>query len=161
MQMLFYRLFGSVLLLASAFFAAKYLNKKAEEVLSETDSFYRLIKQIKLEVDSFSLPISKILSRIDKKLLVGCGYAEDEPPKSLDALLSSIKFKGERCRELLVGFSSDFGNSYREEELRKLSYYEELLKNERERLAAELPAKKKLNLTLALAAALGIVILLI
>ena len=160
-QMLFLRLSGSALLLVSAVFGARYLNKKAEGVILELDGFFRLIRQIRLEVESFSLPISKILVRIDRALLADCGYIEDTPPSSLEDLSSKIKFKGEKGRELFLGFCSDFGNSYRDEEIRKLTYYETLLRDERERLAKELPAKKKINATLAVSAALGIVILMI
>ena len=57
--MLYLRLSGSILLLVSAVLAARHMNKKAEERLSELSAFICLIKGIRLEVDSFCLPISK------------------------------------------------------------------------------------------------------
>lgn len=159
--MLYLRLSGSILLLVSAVLAARHMNKKAEERLSELSAFICLIKGIRLEVDSFCLPISKILERIDKDILVSCGYREKMSPGSLEELFSKIDFKGERCRELFSRFSSDFGSGYRDEELRKITYYEELFLVEIKKMSEELPSKKKINITLCISAALAIVILMI
>ncbi len=159
--MLVLRLLGSVLLLVSASLAARYLNKRAEKELFEFDSLLRLIRQIRLEVESFSMPIPKILERLDKRLLLDCGYRGDGAPTSLEELYTNIAFRSERCRELFARFSSDFGSGYREEELRKLAYYVELFSDGRRKLFEELPAKKKINTTLAISLALGIVILMI
>ena len=159
--MLFLRISGSILLLISAAFAARFMNKRAESELSEFESILRLIRQIKLEVESFSMPIPRILEKIDKRLLFECGYQGEGAPQNLSELYSGISFKSERSKELFHRFSGDFGSGYREEELRRLAYYIELFENERKKLAEELPAKKKINLTLSVSAALGIVILMI
>ena len=159
--MLYLRLLGSALLLLSAALAAKYMNKRAEARVTELGGFLRLIREIRLEVDSFSLPISKIFERIDKDIFIACGYEGDLPPSSLEELCSAIEFKGERCQKLMFGLATDFGSGYRDEELRRLSYYEKELSDELQRLSGELPSKKKINLTLCISAAIAIVILMI
>lgn len=159
--MLYLRLSGSLLLLVSSVLAARYMNKIAEERLFELKAFLQLIKEIRLEVDSFSLPISKILERIDKSLFSDCGYKEEVLPTTLEELCRKINFRGEKCKELFFRLATDFGSSYREEELRKLSYYEELFLGEIQKLSSELPSKKKINTTLCISAALAIVILMI
>ena len=61
----------------------------------------------------------------------------------------------------MFGLATDFGSGYRDEELRRLSYYEKELSDELQRLSGELPSKKKINLTLCISAAIAIVILMI
>lgn len=159
--MLFLRISGSFLLLVSAALTARYLNRKAEGELLELDTILALIRQIRLEVESFSLPISKILERIEEKQLLAFGYKKDAPPTSLEELCSEINFKNEHSGELFSRFCADFGSGYRDEELRRLSYYEELFSRERERVSVALPSKKKVNTTISISLAIGIVILMI
>lgn len=159
--MLFLRISGSFLLLVSAALTARYLNRKAEGELLELDTILALIRQIRLEVESFSLPISKILERIEEKQLLAFGYKKDAPPTSLEELCSGINFKSEHSGELFSRFCADFGSGYRDEELRRLSYYEELFSRERERVSVALPSKKKVNTTISISLAIGIVILMI
>ena len=159
--MLYLKISGSILTLVGAYLLSKNLNKKAESALCETEGFLALIRHISLEIDSFLMPMPEILRRVDKDILRKCGYRVDMAPSSLYELYEAVRFKSEKCRLLVYDLSRDVGSGQKDEELKRLSYYGTLLEEEWRRLAAELPAKRKVNTTLAVSAALGIIILMI
>ncbi len=155
------KILGALLLILSGVGGGYMLNSTASVSLSQTDSFLSLLRYIKGRVDCFSLPISEIFSRCDKELFSLCGWKYDRSPKDIDDLLNNCEIKDMATEKILLEFSSDFGMNYREEQIRRCEYYISLLEDRRERIAAELPTKKKLNSTLCIAAVLAVVIIMI
>ena len=158
---MFLKLVGaSVLLISGAAFSYS-LRQSASEMLSQCDAWCSMLRYIKLQVDCFALPISQILSRCDKSLLYSCGYQYDDVPKDLCELIDGVSWYDSGTLSVVEGFTSEFGKGYREEQLRSCEYYCAQLESHRERLAREIPSKKRLYTTLCLSSAIALVILFI
>lgn len=137
------------------------LNSAASGVLRQVDSFIALLRYIKVQIDCYALPIGDIFARCDTHLLNDCGFRESVPPENLVVFLQGCDIRDRETEEILTGFSEAFGRCYRDEQVRECDYYISLLCDRREKLANELPKRKKLNSTLCISGALAIVILLI
>ncbi len=149
-----------MILIAISLITARRLNRKAEREATELEAYISLIGHIRLSVECFSLPISEILVRADEDLLHACGYDGEMPPRELEKIFPASGEGGEGVR-IMKEFSHLFGRGYRDEQLRICDYCTALLEKKRNTLAAELPSRKKLNITLCVAAAAAAVILLI
>lgn len=156
-----FKILGSLLVVLSGFFLGRAFNRSAVLALSQSEAWWRLLCETRLQIDCFSLPVSDILARADPSLLNDCGYlgAEEERPKNFEALVASCSISDTVCRDLVQKFAAEFGKGYREEQLRECDYYMALLDKHREELASRLHGKKKTNSILCISGALGLVIL--
>lgn len=126
----------------------------------QAEGFLALVRHIRLQIDCFSLPVDRILSALDKGIKEDCGLNGGE--KSLPALLSATElFLPWEMHELLLRFSLDLGQGYREDQLRCCDYYLARLSPHCERIRAELPRKMRLWLLLppALSGALALMLI--
>ncbi len=139
---------------------ALIINRSLTERLDRIDALLHLMRFIRSQIDCFCLPMSEIFLRVDEELLRACGV--ELRPESFEILISRLEPKpDDNVMKLLTSFSSQLGSSYREEQLKSLDYHISALSDIRESFEGELKKRKKLNLTLCLSAAAGIVILFI
>ncbi|MBQ8849429.1 MAG: hypothetical protein IJ011_03735 [Clostridia bacterium] len=157
--MLFYKILGAALVAGSGVMLSLYLNRRASAALQRAEAWAALIGKIKSEVECFSLPISAILSRVDGDLLISCGYAAQRAPRTLSELIGKMRWADRETERIARGFISDFGQSYRAEQVGRCAYYLSLMEGRKEELRSELPSKRRLNSTLCLAGSLGLLIL--
>ncbi len=127
----------------------------------QAEGFLALLRHIRLQIDCFSLPVSRILSGCDGKILADCGV-ESVSLSDFRALLESTRLyvPEEVCR-LLWEFGERLGNSYREDQLRCCDYVIERLTPVCDRLRAELPKREKMMLLLPPALAAMLILLLL
>lgn len=127
---------------------------------SQAEGFLSLLRHVRMQIDCFCLPVSKILARLDRGLLTDCGAPEGA--RDFPALLLQTKLwlPDEACT-LLADFSKDLGTSYREEQLRCCDYYIARLNPICEKLRAELPRRIRLAWLLPIALCTALILLLI
>ena len=159
--MQFCSLAGAIIILACGFELSRRLNKRYSERLSSAEAYLALLRYIRSQIDCYALPIGDILERADKDLLIRCGWRMEDSPRSLEELLEKSESVDFGANPLLREFCLDFGNNYRDEQLRRCDHYINALSDISDALARELPSKKKLNSTLCISGALAVVILLI
>ncbi len=159
--MSFYKIAGALLLVFCSTLLARYINSRLNKGLDELRAFLSLLQYIKTEIECFSLPIEEIFLRCDRSLLLRCGYCVDTAPKSLSALISECDIKDAEAKKILLDLSSEFGRSYREEQVKRCEHYISLLDRRRQTLDIEIPKKKKLNSTLFISGGLALAILLL
>lgn len=157
--MLLFKLIGAILLGLSGGMIAYELNKNATRALLQTEAFCRLLNHIRSQVECFALPIVDILSTADIELLRECGYTGKDAPTSLSKLYEGTHWRDSRTEMIIRRFSDEFGKSYRAEQVGRCSYYLSLLEERKRTAERELPAKKKLYLTLCTSASLAVLIL--
>ncbi len=156
--MLWAKAFGGLCLLFSGAFAAVLATRLSRRRLEVLDGWITLLTLIRGRIDCYLDPIHEILKDCDPALLAACG---DAHAGTLAALLQGASpYLDEECRRLLTEFAREFGNGYRDEQIKQCSYYTELLRSHRERLFRELPARIKLGVTVSLSGALFVLILL-
>ena len=157
--MVILRVLGAVIIAISGFGAAYVLNVGVREGITEVQSVISLIRFLRSEIECFSMPVPRALSRCPKEILVGCGYTDSCPPASIYSLTEHLSNGAVQTQ--LVRFCEEIGKGYREEQLSLCDYYISVFEEQRRELAQQLPMRKKVNLTLCISSALAVVILLI
>ncbi len=153
-----YKAIGSILLCLSGAFMSVYVTAHQKKKLCVLDSFISLIFYIKGQVDCYSMPIADILSGAPAEILQKCGYVEG---MSLADMVSESKmYLGDEGYRLLYCFSSEFGGTYRDEQIKRCDYYIEALTEERKNMAEEIPKKSKTYGTLAICITLCLAVIL-
>ena len=127
--------------------------------LSVLDGWLELLFYIRSQIDCYLKPLDEILLDADERLLIACMASSKQ--RSLNGLLtSSAPWLDRESQRLLETMLRELGHSYREEQLKRCDFYAEALRSIREKVAAQLPSRIKLCVSLCLCAALGTVILL-
>lgn len=139
---------------------ASGINREAEKKIRQYEAFLRLLRYTRLQIDCFGLPCADILMGCEISLLSECGFGGEEHPENFRELYGKSVFSDDVLCGVIGSFSDEFGYGYREEELRRCDYYISILSDRLKLLRDEVKKKKKVNTTLCVSAALGIVILL-
>ncbi len=134
------------------------LNRRATAALRQTEAVCELMGYIKAQIECFSLPIGDILARADRQLLSACGYGGSTAPPSLSELCLHIRWEDRESEKIFRRFCSEFGRSFRAEQVSRCAYFLSLLEDRKKTQDRELPAKKKLNSTLCLSSSLALLI---
>ncbi len=153
-----YKAVGSILLCACAVFISLYVSRFEKRRLEVTDAFISLLFYIKGQVDCYSRPISEILSGAPPIILDACAYVDGEGLISM--VERSKPYLNDESFRLLFCFASEFGSTYREEQMKRCDYYIEALTEERKNMAEDIPKRSKIYSTLAICSVLCIIILL-
>ena len=156
---MYIKILGCALVALSGFAISHTLNRRVSASLRGAESWVRLLTRIKGEIECFSMPIGEILSQTEPSLLRQCGYIGKDAPCGLSELLENTDFADGETGRIVGRFASEFGRCYKNEQVGRCEYFLGLLEERRKKLASELPSKRRLNLTLSLAASLGAIIL--
>lgn len=158
--MLFFKWLGCAALFACGVFVGGCLSAFHRRRLAQAEGFLALLRLIRLQIDCFSMPVSRILSECDREILLSCGTTE--VPRDFKGLLDSVRLylPEEMCR-LLEDFSARLGGSYREEALRSCEYYVARLTPCCDALRAELKSRERVAWFLPPALSVALILLLI
>ena len=137
------------------------LNRTASVALRQNEAMMTLLRTVRGQIECFSLPIGQILAGCEREVIEACGYTEEETPRDLLAFISHVTAFDSRTVSIVSQFGAEFGRGYREDEVRACDYALSLLEERRCALAAELPVKKKRNMTLSVCASLALALLLL
>lgn len=153
-----FKLAGSIFLCASGGFVSFYIKRFQKNRLLVLDGFVSLIFYIKGQVDCYSMPISEILSGAPRELLERCFWVEDLG--LCEMVDSSRAYLTDEGARLLYCFASEFGSTYRDEQIKRCDYYIEALCEERKNIAQDIPKKSRAYSALAICLSLGLAIML-
>ncbi len=157
--MLFTKGLGIALLLACGVLAGVLLARFERARCLQAEGFVDLIRNVRLQIDCFGTPVSRILATLDEKL-----YATLGAPRGcadMNALLSGTLLLVEReYVKLLQDFALSLGTGYREEELRYCDYYLARLAPLAQKARDELEKRMRLSLILPLALTAALILLL-
>lgn len=158
-MMLTLKLMGLTCLLATGGTAAFTLVREWNHRLHVLEAWLTLLRHIRAQIDCFLLPLDKSLANADPKLVAAAGGGQAE--YTLHALLLRARpYLSDECDRLLTALLRELGTTYKEEQLRRFDYYFAMLQIERDKLASVVPQRKKLCITLCLAAAVGTALIL-
>jgi hypothetical protein len=156
--MLWLKCLGGLLILGTGGILAHAGAIAERRRLSVLDGWIDLIFYLRGQIDCYLTPLDCILAGADKALLDACmGSGKTRTLSSL--LQASAPYLGAESQRALQAFLRGSGG-YREEQLKCCDYCLDTLRPLREKLAAELPARIRLCVTLCLCVAFGTAILL-
>lgn len=157
--MIYIKLLGSGLIAAAGGVAAYSAVHYEKRKLSVLDAWIDLIFHIRGQIDCYLMPLDDILACADTEILRACMCRAPHP--DLRTLLhASSPYLTPEAKRLLTALIRELGGSYREEQLRLCDYYINALREIRNQIAADLPSRVKLCITLCICTALGTAILL-
>ncbi|NLW74251.1 MAG: hypothetical protein GX057_05065 [Clostridiales bacterium] len=160
-----YKVLGALLLLFGGVLCGRALCRRAEAGLLQTEGFVALLKYIRNQIDCYLMPVDRILAGCDPGILMACGLVADadlREIKSFSELLDCCELcVSEATAELLRKFAGELGTSYRDMQLKICDYYIGKLSAERDRLQAELPARRKMIMTICICAFAGVALIMI
>ena len=137
----------------------RYQSKKIRQM----NAFISLIEHIKNMIQSYMLPIDKILCRCDAEIMKECGISTCESDsKSLKDIFESAEFYiNSDAVEVILNFASEFGGSYATEQVRLCERCCESLTKLRDKQKETLDKERKVNFAICLSISLSAILLLI
>ncbi|MBO7342242.1 MAG: hypothetical protein J6U87_06130 [Clostridia bacterium] len=157
--MLFPKWLGIGLLLCCGVLCGVFLAGFERAKCLQAEGFVDLIRNIRLQIDCFGTPVSKILASLDEKLYAALG-AKRGAADLHAMLLSTLLLVDREFTKLLFDFAASLGTGYREEELRYCDYYLERLSPLSQKTREELEKRMRLALILPLALSGALILLL-
>lgn len=153
------KLIGGAILLLSGVGAAILLCRYQRRRLETLDGLIALLFYVKGQVDCYARPLGEILDSIPREILGACGL--QTAPESLEQVAEECRIYLDReSLRLLSAFASEFGTSFREEQVKRCTHYIGLLGEERDRCAGRVTAACRTGSTLCLCLSLCLLILL-
>lgn len=141
--------------------SARRLNYKAQADINMIEAYLSLLRYTRGQIDCYALPIGDIFEKCDGERLWACGWREPVHPRGFDELFLCSNINDKTTRDVVLEFCSDFGQNYREEQLKRCDFCISALESRKDELLSRLSDKKKLNLALCLSASLAVIILLV
>ena len=127
--------------------------------LETVDGFISLLFYIKGQIDCFSRPRGEILASLPFEVFCACNCPSGA--ETLEELVERSRiYLDEETLRLLNSFSSEFGSTFKDEQLRRCDYYISALSEERKRVYATVSARSRAGGALWIFACLGLLILL-
>lgn len=156
----FFKWLGVGVILCCGIFAGVFFAAFERRRLAQAEGFLSLLRMIRLQIDCFSMPLSRILAECDIEVLRACGVSA--PPADFKTLLREAKlYLSEEICRLLTDFGGRLGGSYREEQLRCCDFYLARLAPYCDALRTELPKRERMALLLPPALSVALILLLL
>lgn len=153
-----YKILGSALLCLAGVISTVYISKFQKNKLVVTDAFISLIFYIKGQVDCYSKPIGEILIGAPREILKNCRYRDDA--RLIDMVEKNRAYLSDEGYRLMYSFASEFGSTYREEQMKRCDYYIEAMSEERKNMAHEIPDRSRVYSALVICSSLCLIIML-
>ena len=153
------KLIGTVLLSVSGVAIAVSVCRFQRRKLMPLDGLISLIFFIKGQVDCYARPVSEILASVPPDILVDCN--SHSGAESLEEIAESCKsYLDDEPGRLISTFATEFGTTFREEQLRRCDYYIAALSEQRRQLEPAVAARSRSSSAVCICAALCVAILL-
>ena len=153
------KLIGGAILVLSGGGAAIFLCRYQRRRLETLDGLIALLFYVKGQVDCYARPLGEILSSVPREILLACGLQAS--PDTLEQIAEECRIYLDReSLRVLSAFASEFGTSFREEQVKRCTHYISLLGEEREKCAGRVTAACRTGSAVCLCLSLCLLILL-
>ncbi len=150
---------GGAALLCCGIIAAFSHRRFQWRKLRTIDGFISLLFFIKGQIDCYSRPRSEILNSLPGEVFCACNCPRGAETLEEMVDASRIYLDDEPLR-LVSSFSSEFGSTFREEQMRRCDYYIASLSEERKRVFSEVNSRVRSGTALLICGCIGAIILL-
>ena len=153
------KLIGSLFFCLSGVIMALSYSRFQTKKLNTIDGFMSLLFYINGQIDCFARPRSDILMSLPAEVFCACNCPHGA--ETLEELVEASRiYLDEEPLRLVASFASEFGSTFREEQLRRCDYYISALAEERKRVFSEVQSRSRAGSALWICACVGIIILL-
>lgn len=153
------KLIGSLLFGISGVIMAISYSRFQFKKLTTIDGFMSLLFYIKGQIDCFARPRSDILASLPLEVFCACNCPKGA--ETLEEMVDASRiYLDEEPLRLVSSFASEFGSTFRDEQLRRCDYYISALGEERKRVFTSVNSKSRAGSALWICVCIGIIILL-
>lgn len=153
------KLIGAVLIGMSGVIMSISYRRFQLRKLTTVDGFISLLFYIKGQVDCFSRPRSDILATLPAEVFCACNCPHGA--ETLEELVEASRiYLDDETLRLVSSFVSEFGSTFKDEQLRRCDHYIGALGEERRRVFASVNTRGRAFGSIWIFACLGLVILL-
>lgn len=153
---------GAAAVFVSAVFLGRGLGGRRRAATAQLAGFLRLFRAIRSGIEYYRAPVGDILARVEPEVAAACsGRGEAVRGETLAAWLSGCVFLSDGLGRLMARAASELGRGYHDEQLAVCDRYIEALEAMYRDSMNKQREQSGLVSTLILAAAAGVVILLI
>ncbi len=153
------KLLGSLLFGISGVMMAISYDRFQNRKIRTLDGFLSLLFYIKGQIDCFARPRSEILSTLPAEVFCACNCPHGV--QTLEEMIDASRiYLDEEALRLISSFASEFGSTFRDEQLRRCDYYISAVGEERKRLFSHVTSKSRSGSAIFICACIGIIILL-
>lgn len=159
--MLIYKLAGGISLAFSVLLIYVQTRKYTKDKIKQIEGFISFVSYIKNQIECYMMAIDKILASYDSDLLKQCGFMGEGTPISLSELMQEITFYGdEEWTKVIKDFTSGFGSSYRDEQIRSCERCIKELNKAKERMSEKDIKDKKVHLAICICISFSLILIL-
>lgn len=152
------KLIGSATMAVASVIMALSYRRFQWRKLDTLDGFSALIFYIKGQIDCYSRPRGDILSSLPPEIFHALNCPRGA--STLEELVEASRiYLDEEPLRLMTTFCSEFGSTFRQEQLRRCDHYISMLAEERRTVAAEVNAKSRAGSAMWICAMIGVLIL--
>ena len=156
------RILGMILICLSGIGTAFCLVERERVCLDRSRALLELLTVTRELIDGYALPVSEILCRCDRELLLRCGYPEDaEIPADFSRVSELCDIPDAQSLEALRRFALEFGRSSRREQLERCTVAIDTVRARCGAIEERLPVRRRLAVGLCLSLAAVLIILLL
>lgn len=135
-----FKLVGSALVAISGIIAAMAHRRYQWKRLATIDGFIALLLYIKGQIDCFARPRCEIFGTVPAEVFCACNCPHGA--QTLDEMIEASRtYLDDESTRLLSSFASEFGSTFRDEQLRRCDYYISSLSAERNTVFADVHSK--------------------
>ena len=143
---------GGGLILICSFLHTYEFRLRLKRAISDLRTYYDLVEHVRMQIEYFALPISKILADYD-------GAEAKTVPDILESLESNDSLSSEE-KKVISEWISHLGDGYKDEQLTRCGYAKEKLGQFLEKRTRDYPAKVKVNNALSFLGGASLILLL-
>ena len=156
------RTIGIAALLTGGLGVAYVLLKASSLVVFQSKALLEFVLLVRNSVENYSMSVSEILNSVPNTLMRDCGYSEEhDKPNSLSSFFEHSDIKDLRIKAIVSDFSREFGKSYRSRQSELCGICVERLRLRIGELEREMPKRRKMIISVCIACALILVLLLL
>lgn len=158
-----YKILGSGLIFAGSLII--YFEKRSNDtkLLKQANAYLKLIIHIKNKIETYSMPIEKIIACCDTDIIEACGLSDFS--SSLFSLYECIEydalFLDISTKKIILNFAEEFGTSYSANQIKICENYIQALKLRINELKDSQGKNAKVYLALSLCITLSLVLILL
>lgn len=158
-----YKILGSGLIFAGSLII--YFEKRVNDTksLKQANAYLKLLLHIKNKVETYSMPVEKIIACCDTDIIEACGLSDFK--SSFVSLYKCIEnatlILDASTKKIILNFAEEFGTSYSVNQIKICEYYIQALKSRISELKDSQGKNAKVYLALSLCITLSLVLILL
>lgn len=156
-----FKIIGSVIVIASSFCTGYFFSENMKNRLRAVKELHEFINYISVNIEMYNTPLSDVYETFKSDYLYKCGFIDKLHMGIYTAAKECGLLMGDEENEIIYSFDEKIGRGNTEDMVKLCSYSVSKLKNIADKIACELPEKRRVYRTISLLVGISTVIILL